>query len=699
MKIERILHGSAHRPTRFDARTVAALEKAISEERGKFYAKCAVRKKSVKMTPEEVVRQLYAMELMSKYHYPAERLEMEFVIPMGSDEKKRADIVVRDEHDPQVPYIVVEVKNPGVRVGRAQLRSYCNASGAPMGVWTNGWQTAHYHRKDPNYFEEIRDIPQAGQSLRDILQKRWTLDDLIKHDKLLHEGISLKYVIETLDDEVLANASGDAFEEVFKLVFAKLYDEWYAAGAHPDTREENLRFHNAGEKDAELKTKITGLFDHAKEQWPGVFPDNAQIELSPPHLAVCVGSLEQVKLLNSNLDVVDDAFEFLINKEARGERGQYFTPRYVIDMCVKMLDPHEEEYIIDPAAGSSGFPIHGVFHVWRKIMARKGKKRSHLFTVERKPKECEDYVANRVFALDFDLRAVRVSRALNLIAGDGQANVLRLNTLEYMKWHETMNNDDWRDIYGEGEKRLRKLRADKSGARDYKFDIVMANPPFAGDIKESHIIQRYELGRKIVRDNGGNRPGAWRKKVSRHILFIERNLQFLKPGGRMAIVLPQGIFNNASNWQERDFIAEHCRILAVVGLHGNTFKPHTGTKTSVLFVQKWNDDAKAGPLCPRKDDYNIFFATMQKPAKDNSGEKIVVRRPKTKNKGKNGKDAEPLLDENGHLIIDHDLFNLWSHHFADNGDDKIKRRLDSPGIAEAFLEFAKKEGLSFIKKP
>lgn len=143
----------------------------------------------------------------------------------------------------------------------------------------------------------------------------------------------------------------------------------------------------------------------------------------------------------------------------------------------------------------------------------------------------------------------------------------------------------------------------------------------------------------------------------------------MAPGGRMAIVLPQGRFNNSSDKQIRDFIAERCRILAVVGLHGNTFKPHTGTKTSVLFVQKWDDEK-----CPKVDDYNIFFATMQEQGKDNSGDKIYVKKPET---------GENLLDAHGHLIVKHDLFN----HDG----------LTADGIAEAFAEFAKKEGLSFFQ--
>ena len=140
----------------------------------------------------------------------------------------------------------------------------------------------------------------------------------------------------------------------------------------------------------------------------------------------------------------------------------------------------------------------------------------------------------------------------------------------------------------------------------------------------------------------------------------------------MAIVLPQGRFNNATDKFIREYIAERCRILAVVGLHPNTFKPHTGTKTSVLFVQKWNDDVARGPLCKRKDDYPIFFATMREPSKDTSGDKIY----------RQAADGSPLLDDHGHLIVRHDLFN----HEGKTED----------GIAEAFIEFAKKEGLSFF---
>ncbi len=592
-----------------------------------------------------------------------------------------AVICVFDKDRPTVPYILVELKKPKLKDGKEQLKSYCNATGAPIAVWTNGDQISYYQRKDPNYFEDIPALPKAIEKLPDILSERWTIDDLIKHDKLVNEKKSLKDLILEMEDEVLANAGVDVFEELFKLIFTKLYDEMESGR----NKKRHLVFRNYGDTETELKTKIQDLFDKARNKWEGLFTDDAKLQLTPSHLAVCIASLEGVKLFNSNLDVIDEAFEYLINKSSKGEKGQYFTPRYVIDMCVKMLNPQAHETFIDTAAGSCGFPVHGIFHVWEQIMKEEGLNKSHLFT------------------------------------------------LDYERWDEKTKDEDWTDIYGEDWKKLRKLRTGKDSNRDFGFDILMANPPFAGDIKETRILAKYELGKK---DNG-----KYQSTVGRDILFIERNLNFLKPGERMAVVLPQGRFNNSSDKQIREFIAGHCRILAVVGLHGNVFKPHTGTKTRVLFVQKWDDT-----LCSKVDDYPIFFATMQEPSKDNSGDKIYVKRPKVttfETDTQNGhlqpvkyeqadflkkygsiKEAtvyqfqldgkqtrmnleqiesrfnglefvenpvnlvapiesnELVMDAHGHLIVKHDLFN----HDG----------LTQDGIAEAFIEFAKKERLSFF---
>ena len=500
------------------------------------------------------------------------------------------------------------------------------------------------------------------------------MQDLIHEDKLTQTGKSLKDLILEMEDEVLANAGVDVFEEVFKLIFAKLFDEQIGA----TNRQYNLEFRNSGQSDIQLKEKIENLFKKACNKWPGVFAEDAKISLTPPHLSICVASLEGVKLFNSNLDVVDEAFEYLINKSSKGEKGQYFTPRYVIDMCVKMLNPTNSETMIDTAAGSSGFPVHTIFHVWKQMQLAANKPVSDLFTATPKGYAETEYVQEKVFAIDFDEKAVRVARTLNLIAGDGHTNVLHLNTLDYARWATVTKDDDWIDTYNEGFKRLKKMRIGNDFSH-FGFDVLMANPPFAGEVKEGQILSRYELGMK---------GGKTQKSVSRDILFIERNLNFLKPGGRMAIVLPQGRFNNSSDKAIREYIAEHCRILAVIGLHGNTFKPHTGTKTSVLLVQKWDE-----VLCPKVDDYNIFFATQQKEGKNNSGDKLYWKVDKS------GSTTDPklaLCDKYGHPIIYNDLLAAIEYNWNEQTQTNDVKQLTPDGIAEAFIEFAKKERLSFF---
>lgn len=679
LNLASILKDSEYSLSLFTESEIEDLDSKIISKDGKAYINCIIRNKEVSLKPEEIIRQLYTTKLIDKYGYPKKRIKFEHGVSFGR-EVKSADIVIFDKDRPTVEYIIVEVKKPKLKEGKEQLKSYCNATGAPIGVWTNGGQISHYNRKDPNIFADITDIPSADQTLEDIVKEQFTWRDLIIRDKIPNEGKSLKDIITEMEDEVLANAGVDVFEEVFKLIFIKLYDEYKSQKdktvldsiVHAQLTEEKysdyeklkdflksdstvlkvsknfrvMEFRNTGQSEGELKKKIQKLFDEARDKWPGIFPDESKIDLSPSHLSICVSSLQDVKLFNSNLQVIDEAFEYLVSKSSKGEKGQYFTPRHVIDMCVKMLNPKPGEYMIDPAAGSCGFTVHTIFQIT-----------GHLFeNADISQEEKEDVL--KIFGIDFDEKVVRVARTLNLIAGDGETNVMHLNSLDYDRWSETVSNPEWLGPYGGGFKRLKTLMKDKESYKEFLFDILMANPPFAGDIKESRIIHKYELGY-----NSKNKP---KSKVGRDILFIERNLNFLKPGGRMAIVLPQGRFNNTSDKDIRKFIAEKARIVAVVGLQNNTFKPHTGTKTSLLFLQKW--DKK---LCPKRVNYPIFFAVSEKSGKDNSGEYVYLKNGEGKRK----------LDKYGHFIVDHDLHN--------QGGELPN------GIAEAFIGWAKKEGLSF----
>lgn len=268
--------------------------------------------------------------------------------------------------------------------------------------------------------------------------------------------------------------------------------------------------------------------------------------------------------------------------------------------------------------------------------------------------EAKQRFANRyLFGIDFDDNMRRISQALMLIAGDGRHNIFKRNSLDSRDWIGEQAE--------EARTHLKMLlsKQDEENRKTYRylnfnFDLLMTNPPFAGEITDSGLLRQYEFAKK---------NGKLKQKIERHLLFIERSLDALRPSRRMAIVLPQGIFNNTNMEWIRQWLFEKARILAVVGLEGNTFKlpapaKGTGTKTSVLFLQKWEEGQR--PL----KDYPIFMAVSKKSGKDNSGEYIFVNEKGQRVTSKNG-----LFESPEHLKLDDDL------------DE----------IAEEFIEFAKKE--------
>lgn len=630
---------TGHGLTIFAKEEIDTLQKEVFLKNGKPYVKCFVSSIDRPLKPEEIIRQLFARRLVSNYGYPKERMAVEKSVWFGSAvSEKRADIVVFQKNSDE-PYILVEVKKARRKDGEEQLKSYCNAEGSPIGVWTNGDQMEIWHRERPNNFIHISHIPAVDQTLEQVITEPWTIDKLTKENKLLTERKSLREIIVTLEDLVLANSGLDSFDEVFKLIYTKLYDEWAATNIKSRDRLVNFRIY--GESLEELHEKINSLFEEAKNKWRDVFGKLDKIELTPSHLRTCVSFLQDIKLFNSNLYVIDEAFEYLVTQVAKGSKGQYFTPRHVIDMCVKMLNPREYEFVVDPASGSCGFTVHTIFHI-----------AGQQFTNQRLPEYAREFAQNNIFGIDFDVRAIKVAKALNLIAGDGKTNVYRANSLDPTSWDDDVKaalkshltlfpNDPKRD-----QENLKLFKF-------FSFDVLLTNPPFAGAIEERHILRQYKLTQ--------NKKGKPMSSIERDTLFLERAFDFVKDGGRLAIVLPQGKFNNTKEEYVRDFVMERGRLLAVVGLDDSTFKPHTGTKTSVLFVQKWDEK-----LCPKKDDYLIFFATSKKSGKDSSGEYVFLK----------DRYGQVILDEHGHPKIDHDL------------DE----------IAMNFVEFAKEQGFSFYLK-
>ena len=614
------------------------------EEKDRFYLKdlksgksrFVFDEKEERGKPEEIVRQLWLYKLNNYYKYPLDRIDTEKSIHFGREiHAKAADIIVYKK-DKITPYIIIEVKSPTESKGIEQLKSYISSEGAEIGVWSNGVKRLILYRPYPKEFNDtLPDLPSADKTIDDLLEAKKTLLEYTT------TKADLKSIIESMQELVLANAGVDVFTEVFKLIYAKLFDEMEANINRPDKEIFFRKYRDP----AKTYAVINDLFKKAIKKWPGTFYEQENINLSQEHLSIVVGELEKARLFGSDLSIIDEAFEYLIPEVAKGNKGQYFTPRHVINMAVKMLNPKKDEYVVDPAAGSGGFLISSMY--WIRDNYLRGSDEA-----------MKEYAKEYIWGIDFAEEISKVSRALMLIAGDGRSHVFKLNSLDPREWQG--EDRQLLDARSKLQSRLLNLAntADNSENKKtfhyFNFDVLLTNPPFAGEIKDLGLMRQYELARK--------EKGELRNKMERHILFIERTLDMLRPGGRMAIVLPQGVLNNTNMDYVREYLFNKARILAVVGLHGNTFKPHTGTKTSVLFLQKWPASAEASDGQGRLNDYQIFMAVSKKSGKDNSGDYIY----------KKDTTGNYFHDQRGRKVLDHDL------------DE----------IAEAFLKFVKEQKLN-----
>lgn len=620
--------------------------KAFEKERGRFYIRCLKRGKDIfiydkskkKGKPEEVIRQLWLQKLTLEYGYPLSRIEVEKSIQFGTEIRpKSADIVLYKE-DRITPYVIFEVKQPNAKKAEEQLKSYLSAEGAEGGVWSNGIQRFILFRPYPKeYVTTLSDIPKVNQTWDDLFEEKRIYDEL-------ESKFDLSFIISRLEEMVLAQSGANVFEEVFKLIYAKLYDEDQAKNVRP---EKEIYFRQYKDSKKTYVVVNDTLFKGAIEEWPDIFNPLAKISLTPEQLQICVPFLEKVKFFDSGreeLEIIDRAFEHLVAEVSKGQKGQYFTPRNVIKMCVKMFNPRKDEYIVDPACGSGGFLLHTMYWVWD----------NHLNSASWEAKR--RYANRYLYGIDFDDNMRRISQALMLIAGDGRHNIFKHNSLDGRDWVGEPA-EEARTALKALLRHLNNSKQNEENRKTYRylnFDLLMTNPPFAGELTDSGLLRQYEFAKK---------DGKLKQKIERHLLFIERSLDALRPGGRMAIILPRGVCNNTNMEWLRQWLFEKAQILAVVGLEANTFKlpapaKGTGTKTSVLFLQKWGKGQES------LEDYPIFMAVSKKSGKDNSGEYIYLNE-----RGQRIKSERGIFDTLEQLRLDDDL------------DE----------IAEEFIKFAKKQ--------
>lgn len=558
------------------------------------YIFCPIRKKAYKIDgkPEEVVRQWWLYRLRDQYGYSFNQMDVEVPVKIGATvAKKKADIVVYRDETKKIPRVFVEVKKPDRKDGVDQLQVYMNATGCRLGLWSNGAPPHVYllriepdaSHEEPSW-RELRNIPAASEDLAAV-------DSPITR-KQLEPVTDFLSILRECEDHIKAHEGINVFEEIFKLIFSKLYDE--RRNLKNDDSAAKFRV-GALESESSARNRITQLFADAKTQWSGVFAQGEEINLNDDTLAFCVSALQKTYLLKSDADVLGAAFEVMINPTMKGDKGQYFTPRHVINLCIDVLDPQDNETVFDPACGSGGFLVSAMDHVFARIKAERDDESEIL-------ENQKDYASTCIFGMDYDPVIAKVAKAYMLIWGDGRSNIAIGDGLNDAAW-----SDDTRAKFQtvQGGKRLPR-----------QFDIIATNPPFAGDISAEATLGRFELAFKKNKNGRVKRINA----VSRDILFLEGCLSALAPGGRMAIVLPRGTLKNYTDERVRRFVLKRAAVRATVSLTGDMFKPFTNTKTCIFFIQKRKKPL--ANLSEAKNDPDIFYAVSEQPGKDRSGKLV-----------------------------------------------------------------------------
>lgn len=554
----------------------------------------------VKATPEEVEAvQVFAQRLVEDYGYPQSHIQTrpQFrVRKRPSDEEKSypVDIAVFQSNNKieENLFLIVECKKKNRNDGLAQLKIYMGLSPTEVGVWFNGQDHIYLrkivHKDGRQTYEELPNIPRFGQRIEDIGQF---------HRKDLKRPSNLKAVFRDIRNHLAGNVTGitrdEALaQEIVSVLFCKIYDEVNTG------QNEIVKFRNGqGEKVEQVRQRIVNLFENeVKPEYSDVFSERDTITLDAENLAYVVGELQNYCITEAERDAIGDAFEVFIGPALRGGEGQFFTPRNVVRMIVDILDPEPGDMILDPASGSGGFLIMALEHVWKKLEAQAIEKGWGAALLERKKRD----VATRYFrGIDKDSFLAKVTKAYMAIIGDGRGGVFCENALlPPAEWHHTTRD------------------AIKLGT----FDVVMTNPPFGTKIpiKGQQVLAQFDLGHKWKKDkNTGDieKTGSLHDDQSPQILFLERCLQFLRPGGRLGIVLPESLLGNPSYTPILTWLLNRAALKAVVTLPEALFKTSgkggTHTKVCALFLEK--------RISPDENEQEFFMADAKWCGHDSRG--------------------------------------------------------------------------------
>ena len=493
-----------------------------------------------------------------------------------------ADLVVFVDN---APVIVIDAKNPRSYLtenDREQVVSYARLlpNIAPYAVLCNGgWQIFDSVRK-----KQLSELPARKKLIPELQQIKLTQS---QRESLVSQATRTLFAIESVRDlsrlmrrchDIIRNLKGydptKAFDELSKILFAKMYEEREVAdGRRPNNRFTSASVREMREQSVDIVQTIwrdTVSSDRFRE----VFADDAVatgIDLPPEAIDKIVALLEDKSLGLTDLDVKGVAFEeFLSSTYRGGGLGQYFTPREVVNFMVELVDPEIGDTAIDPSCGSGGFLIRVYDVVSEKILASDLSKREKTARLSE--------LANRsLVGIDWEPRAARTCKMNMIIHGDGHAGVYHANALDLEEVRQKVTE-------------RQRFYPGAPNIEEGSFDIVLTNPPFGAQDNVRRILKEYELG-----DRGTQK---------REVLLLERQVRLLRPGGKLAVVIPEGILSNKNDWEIRSFLLRECNVKAVIRLPQDAFKMSGGAAcTSVLFALKKDS--------PEEEQGKIFFARAE----------------------------------------------------------------------------------------
>lgn len=648
-------------------------------------------------TPEEYVRQTIEKRLVNEHKYLTSQIKIEYTLQVGS-RKPRADIVIRNKNVTEQTQgtikIIIECKKETVdarnaKDGVAQLQSYMSVCpNCEWGMWTNSVQKFVFRKCIDDAgnisFMDYNDIPSADGSLDDVNRPSRKSLRNASDDNLL-------FVFKTCHNHIYVNdgmQKQPAFFELLKVIFCKIEDE--------RNIPKPLEFYTTSEErsnpDGQLtvQKRISQIFQRVKNRHGKIFDANDEIKLTPRSLAYIVSELQRYSLLNTNIDIKGKAYEEIVGANLRGDRGEFFTPRNVMKMVVEMINPHIDEKVLDSSCGTGGFLVQAMTHVIGQLE----KDFSSSMGIPRKDWDSDtikvfqdrisEMAATSFFGFDINPDLVKATKMNMVMNNDGSGNILQTNSL--LPPHEWTN--EFRTRLAEA------LHIDSVDIRNHKtialFDVIVTNPPFGSKIpiKDKNILEQFELAHIWENDK---KTGTWKmtdrlqSSVPPEILFIERCTQFLVPGGRMGIVLPDSILGSPGLGYIREWLIKNHKIIASVDLHVDTFQPRNGTQTSVLFLQKKTVEQKAiEERTGQMADYNIFMAMVERVGHDKRGNPLFKRD----------------MEGNEILMPDTDTIRVLGE--TGEGDRTVSRERKSKvpddqtaDVPQVFEDWKRREGISW----